>query len=363
MSFYSLKITKIVSETSDAKTFYFEIPSEIKPLFQFKAGQFLTIKAMVNGAEVRRAYSLCTSPDHDIPAVTVKKVAKGKLSVYLNDVIREGDFVDVMPPEGHFTLQTDHFLLREHYFIAAGSGITPVMSMIRYVLEHEPKSTCHLLYGNRNEETIIFKTELERLTEKYKDQVYVTYVLSQPLAKKSGGLGGLFAKKVVDWQGLKGRINAGHIKDFLNQNKSTKQENHYYICGPGDMIDMGEKTLLSSNIDKKRIHKEYFTTSHNNENADQGIDTAVVTITLKGETFEAKVPKGKTILDILVDMKKDPPYSCTSGACSTCMAKVTEGEVTMESCYALDDDEIAAGYILTCQSHPKTQNVNITYDV
>lgn len=363
MSFYSLKISKIVSETTDAKTFYFEIPADLKSIFQYKPGQFLTIKANISGSEVRRAYSLCTSPDADLPGVTVKKVVKGKLSVYLNDVIREGDFVDVMPPEGHFTLQTDHLLLREHYFIAAGSGITPVMSMISGVLEHEPKSKCFLLYGNRNEENIIFKKGLDEISFKYEDQLYVTHVLSQPIVKKTGGIGGLFAKKEVDWKGLKGRINADHIKNFISENKSQQQERHYYICGPGDMIDMAEKTLLGLDIDKKHIHKEYFTTSLPKDHAEHGINEAIVSVTLKGATYDIVVPKGKTILDVLVDMKKDPPYSCTSGACSTCMAKVTQGEVNMDSCYALEDDEVAAGYILTCQSHPKSQSVAITYDV
>ncbi|MBK8052091.1 MAG: 2Fe-2S iron-sulfur cluster binding domain-containing protein [Saprospiraceae bacterium] len=363
MSFYSLKICKIVSETTDAKTLNFEIPADLKSIFQFKAGQFLTIKVMVNGAEIRRAYSLCTSPDADLPGVTVKKVLKGKLSVYLNDVIREGDFVDVMPPEGHFTLQPDHLLLREHYFIAAGSGITPVMSMIGTVLEHEPKSKCYLLYGNRNEENIIFKKELDQISFKYEDQLYITHVLSQPIVKKTGGIGGLFAKKEVDWKGLKGRINSTHIQNFIGESKSQQPERHYYICGPGDMIDMAEKTLLAFGIDKKYIHKEYFTTSSHQDHTDHGTTEAIVSVTLKGDTYDIVVPKGKTILDVLVDMKKDPPYSCTSGACSTCMAKVTQGDVAMDSCYALDDDEVAAGYILTCQSHPKSRKVEMTFDI
>lgn len=362
MSFHSLKIIKIVNETSDAKTIYFEIPSELKSAFAFNSGQFLTIKAIVNGNEVRRAYSLCTPPDASNPGVTIKKVVKGAMSVYLNEKVHEGDVIEVMSPEGHFVLQPDHLLSRDHYFIAAGSGITPVMSMIKSVLEHEPKSTCYLLYGNRNEDYIIFKKELDALSEKYKDQLYVTHILSQPNVKKSGGIGGLFAKKTMDWQGLKGRINHQRILDFIKENAPKNQNRQYYICGPGDLIATSETFLLSIGIDKKHIHKEYFTT-YSEGKSDQGARDAVVSVTLKGDTFDIVVPKGKTILDILVDMKKDPPYSCTSGACSTCMAKVTDGEVTMDSCYALDDDEVAAGYILTCQSRPKSKKVVLSYDV
>ncbi|MBK8517686.1 MAG: 2Fe-2S iron-sulfur cluster binding domain-containing protein [Saprospiraceae bacterium] len=363
MSFHSLKISKIVSETSDAKTIYFEIPANLKEVFQHKPGQHLTIRSTFKGKEVRRAYSLCTSPDAEFPGVTVKKVAKGSMSVYLNNHIKVGDMLDVMSPQGHFTMSPDHLKTRGHYFIAAGSGITPVMSMIQTITELEPKSTCYLLYGNRNEDSIIFKDLLEKISKKYMDQLHVTHILSQPHVKKSGGVAGLFTKKSIDWQGLKGRINTDSLKKFFMEYPSANSEKQYYICGPGDFIENTEAGLLSMNIDKKQIHKEYFTAAHESEHTDIGLENAVVRVTLKGDTFDIEIPKGKTILDTLVDKKKDPPYSCTSGACSTCMAKVTEGEVTMDSCYALDDDEIAAGYILTCQSHPKTQRIVLTYDV
>ncbi len=363
MSFHSLKISSIVSETSDTKTIYFEIPSQLKELFQHKPGQYLTLKTSINGKEVRRAYSICTSPEVSSPGVTIKKVSKGIMSTYLNDTAKQGDNIEVMSPEGHFFILTDHLKSRDHYFITAGSGITPVMSMIQAILEHEPKSTCYLLYGNRNEDTIIFKDALDRISSKYMDQLHVTHVLSQPNVKKSGGVGGLFSKKIIAWPGLKGRINIETLKAFFKENTSVNEDRQYYICGPGDFIEKTESGLLSMNIDKKHIHKEYFTVAHEATNSDIGLENVIVTVTLKGDTFDIIIPKGKTILDTLVDKKKDPPYSCTSGACSTCMAKVTEGSVTMDSCYALDEDEVEAGYILTCQSHPKTQRVVLTYDV
>lgn len=363
MKFHSLKIIKIVSETSDAKTLYFEIPNDLKPSYHHLPGQYLTIKKELNGKEIRRAYSICSPPDSKEIGVTVKKVNKGLMSVYLNEKISVGDFLDIMTPEGHFVTKTDHNKSRDHYFFAAGSGITPIMSMVHTILEEEPKSVCHLLYGSRDEDAIIFKDKLNELSKKYEGQLYVEHVLSQPLMRKKGGIGGLFTKKTVDWNGKKGRIDEETCREFFSNHEPVNTEKQYYICGPGDFIERVETFLLSRQIDKKTINKEYFTSGNAETPSNQGFAKANVNVTLKGESIDIVVSKGKTILDVLVELKKDPPYSCTSGACSTCIAKVTEGTVSMDSCYALEDDEVAAGYILTCQSHPSSDKVVLTYDV
>ncbi|MBL0100182.1 MAG: 2Fe-2S iron-sulfur cluster binding domain-containing protein [Saprospiraceae bacterium] len=363
MQFHSLKISKIVSETTDAKTIYFEIPDQVQSEYLYQAGQYLTIKCSINGTEIRRAYSISTPPHSKTIGVTVKKVPHGKMSVYLTEHIKEGDCLDVMTPEGHFKVVPDHLKSRDHYFIAAGSGITPVMSMIQHIVEEEPRSRCYLLYGSRNENSIIFNDQLEFLQKKYEDQIFVDHILSQPLERKTGGLSGVFGKKVIDWKGMKGRITTKTCKEFFLKHEPVNAEKHYYLCGPGDFIQKIESFLLEQHVDKKTIHKEFFLSASDAVTSDAGVSQANVQVRLKGETYDIVVPKGKTILDILVKEKKDPPYSCTSGAGSTCMAKVTEGEVTMDSCYALDDDEIAAGYILTCQSHPITQRVVLTYDM
>lgn len=363
MQFHTLKIDKIVVETKDAKTIYFEIPNELKASYQHLAGQYLTIKMEQNGKEVRRAYSICTAPGDSTIGVTVKKVKNGQMSSFLVDQAKAGDMVEVMTPEGHFVVKTDHLQAKDYFFIAAGSGITPVMSMILQLLEHEPKSVCHLLYGSKNEDNIIFKQKLSDLETKYAGQLVVEYVLSQPNVRKEGGFAGLFAKKIIDWKGRTGRINTAICQEFFNNNKGNHQEKLYFVCGPGDLIAQTEKYLLSQNIDKKSIHKEFFASASDHTTSNAGLNHAQVRVTLKGDTFDVEVNKGQTILDALIDLKKDPPYSCTSGACSTCMAKVKSGKVVMDQCFALDDDEIEAGYILTCQAHPDTKEVELTFDM
>lgn len=362
--FHSLRVKEVVKETADTATLVFEIPQELTETFQYTQGQYLTLRLNINGKEQRRSYSMCSSPLEKDIAVTVKRVKNGVVSNYLNDRVQAGNMLDVMEPEGRFFTPLDPDNRKTYYLFGAGSGITPLFSILKTALEQEPQSFVHLLYGNRSEDSIIFKNQLDALQRRYDGQFTVDYILSKPKRDKPGGLAGLFSKGTLSWQGKTGRINAVEVNKFLEERPLRNKNAEYFICGPGDLIDAVEKSLQERGIDKKHIHAERFVSTHIAE-ADriQGVGGAEVAVQLNGKTVSINVPAGKTILDVLIDKKHNPPYSCTSGACSTCIAKVTEGSVKMDVCYALDDDEVAQGFILTCQAHPTTPKVAVTFDV
>jgi ring-1,2-phenylacetyl-CoA epoxidase subunit PaaE len=365
MEFHALRIKNTIQETSDTYSLVFDIGQDIFHSYHHLAGQYVTIRAEVNGKEIRRPYSINSMPSSPDFSVSVKKVKGGIMSNFLPS-LQVGDLLEVSLPEGHFTLTPDHTKIRAHYFVAAGSGITPVMSMIQTVLEEEPKSICYLLYGSRNEDSIIFKTRLHALSSKYSGQLQIRHVLSRPKQIKAGGIGGLFGKKETGWKGEKGRIDDKILTTFLTDFPSRAEEKHFYLCGPGDMISKAENCLTGQSVDQRFIHKEFFTPASSGKNPDKGAaiqGKSAISVMLKGKTYAFDMEKSKIILDQLVERKLDPPYSCTSGACSTCIAKVTEGQVKMDACYALDPDEVEAGYILTCQARPVTDEVVLTYDV
>ena len=363
-SFHRLPVKNITQETPDAVTLTFEVPGDLKNEFQFTQGQHLTLRFEIAGKEERRSYSMCSSPLESDISVTVKKVKGGKVSNYIHDHVKPGTQVEAMPPEGRFFTQLDEEQKKNYYLIAAGSGITPLMSMLKTILEKEPMSYVFLLYGNRSEEEIIFKNELDRLAKRYEGQLHAEYTLSQPKREKPKGLGGLFSKGKTTWEGKTGRIGAGVLKEFLEENAPRHKESEFFICGPGNLIEAAEKALLASGFDKKNIHHEYFSSPDSAPKTHvAGVAGAKLTATLDGKKFETTVPEGKHILFAVIDAGGDAPYSCTSGACATCMAKVLKGEVKMDACYALDDSEIEAGYVLTCQAHPVSAEVEVTYDV
>lgn len=369
MDFFQLKIKSKTAETPDAVTLELDVPDELHDLFQYKAGQYLTLRFQLGGHEVRRSYSMSSSPLENRLAVTVKKVAGGQVSTYLHDQAQVGDTLEAAHPDGRFHADLNPDKRRTYYLFGAGSGITPLLSIAKTILESEPMSAIFLLYGSRDGENIIFRNILDQLSERYTGQLHVEHVLSRPRKENSGGgLFGMFKKSTTNWQGKVGRITGRLATTFLDDNMPHGPEADclYFICGPGDMAEAIKTTLLGRGILAKQIHTEHFVNAAHppGDIAESGASGGRrVVVHLKGARIELPVPEGATVLDVLVKAKHDPPYSCTAGACSTCMAKLVNGKVRMEACYALDDEEVKAGYILTCQSHLETDVVELTYDM
>lgn len=359
MEFHKIKVAEVIRETHDAVSLCFETES-IKQIFdQFIPGQHLTLKLQINNKEVRRSYSISSIPQEKYVNITIKQVRKGLVSNYLVEKIQKGSELEVSKPEGHFSISPDSERSHSYYFFSAGSGITPVFSMIRSLLEYEPKSQVYLLFGNRKKENIIFYEQLKALQQKYAGQFFAEYTLSQ----SGKGLLPFLSSSKDDWDGWKGRINKKLIDAFCEKYPARTKEKSFYVCGPGKMIEDVKKELTALGIDPKSVHAEYFSTpvSATGDTKAAVIAFSNITVHLNGQQHQLQIPGNKKILDSLMDAGFDPPYSCCSGACSTCMAKVIKGTVHMDVALALEQDEIAAGYILTCQSRPTSEELEIKY--
>lgn len=365
MNYFTIQIKRIVTETADSKSITFSLDKDLQDKFVHTAGQYITI-IHPDDNSIRRPYSISSMPQTEDMTISVKEVSGGIMSTFLCRHVQEGDSLQVMPPEGHFVLKPQPDQRRTHIFFAAGSGITPVISMIKTVLEYEAKSIVYLLYGNRTLHDIMFRDALDMLKKRYTGQIYITHTLTRPPFIKSKGLKGFFGQKELNWEGKVGRISGPMVDDFIKDIHPNIEDKNFYICGPGDMIDTVSSVLKDKHIDKRHIHKEYFTPPTSDiplQNTSQDTSVSRVRVTLKGEDVEFDLPAQKTVLDALVALKKDPPYSCTSGACSTCIAKVESGEVSMDRCFALEDEEVQQGYILTCQAKVTSPTARITYDI
>ena len=352
--FHALRVAEIVPETSEANSIRFEVPAELRERFAFRAGQHLTLRATIDGEEVRRNYSLCTAPDDNDWMVTVKRIGGGLFSNWVGDRLKVGNTVEVMPPHGSFTTEFDAARSRHLVGIAGGSGITPVMSLIKSTLKYEPQSRFTLLYGNRDSSSVIFLEALAGLKDKYLDRFETYHFLDA---------------EEQDIELFNGMLNRERLEEAIPALVPDAAEvDGWFICGPGPMMDAAEGVLLDRNIQKERIHIERFTADRpagavvrelaELQTQAEGVSVAV---TLDGRTRRVPFIESN-ILESALAAGLRAPFACKAGVCATCRAKVTKGKVEMAVHYGLTDEEVAEGYVLTCQSVPIGDGVAVDYD-
>lgn len=355
--FHPLKIKEIKKETIDCVSVLFEIPEELRTGFAFQQGQSLTMRTMINGEEVRRTYSLCSSPLDKEWRVAIKKVEDGLFSAYANDTLKAGDVLEVMEPVGKFYTELSPANKKNYLAFAAGSGITPVLSIINTTLRTEPGSSFTLVYSNKSRASIIFFEELEGLKNKFLARFNFINILSRERTESAIN---------------SGRINTGKLNELEKLIDYTRTD-EIFICGPEEMIFCVKDFFLQKGIGEKNIHFELFTTSGQKTQAarqklkatgDAGPKSSI-TVKVDGRSFDFSLSLNSdiTILDAALQQGADLPYACKGGMCCTCKARLLEGEVEMDVHWGLEHEEIEKGFILTCQSHPKTEKVVVDYDI
>lgn len=350
--FHSLKIKDIRRETSDAVSVAFEVPPQQQPEFLFKQGQYITLKLKIKGEEVRRSYSLCSSPYGERELrVAIKEVTGGKVSTYINRELKVGDTMEVMTPMGNFHTVLSGNQSKSYVLFAGGSGITPMMSILKSILYVEKQSRITLIYANKNEDSTIFRTEIDNLVSA-NPNLTVVHVLDQP------------ATKISDLQ--TGIVSVEKGKALIENFGGTKAD-EYFICGPGPMMENVKTALTDLKVPKEKIHIEYFTSVIEAVNKAEAVTGGNVNASVKvlqyGIETEFKLETGGlSILEAAIEAGVDAPFSCKGAVCCTCRAKVLEGKVKMNANFALTDAEVEEGFILTCQAHPLTNTVVIDYD-
>ena len=355
VSFHTLRIAEIVPETNDAKSIRFDVPEALRDTFAFQPGQHLTLRADIHGEDVRRNYSLCVAPQDGQLKVTVKRIEGGIFSNWANDNLKPGDEVEVMPPHGSFTWDFRPDASNHYAGFAGGSGITPVMSLLKTALLSEPDSRFTLFYGNRDSASVIFLEELSRLKNRFMDRLQVHHFLAEE------------AEDIDLFNGMLDRTKCDLILGSLVEPEEIAA---FFICGPGPMMDAADEALQAVGVPGDRILIERFTAGRPSaavaaemqqlQSRAQGLG---VMVTLDGR--RRRVPfdaKAGNILDSARIAGMPAPFACKAGVCATCRARVLAGEVEMAARYGLSDEEIAAGYVLTCQSVPKGEGVEVDYD-
>jgi ring-1,2-phenylacetyl-CoA epoxidase subunit PaaE len=358
--FHPLRVREIVPDTAEAVVVSFDVPADLRDVFGFTQGQYLTLRTQIEGQDLRRSYSICAGVDDGELRVGVRKVNGGVFSNWINAHLQPGDTIQVMAPQGRFFVPLDAQAHRHHLGIAGGSGITPILSIMKTALHREPQSRFTLIYGNRQLKSTMFKEEIEDLKNRYMTRLVLHHV---------------FSDEHSDAPLNRGLMNREKIGDFLASVVPARTIDHAYICGPFQMNDEAEAALLAAGVPEERIHIERFGVAlpaasggaavgaviHEAQPGDA--EAARIVIVRDGLQREISFAKGQpSILDAASAAGLEVPFSCTSGVCGTCRAKLIEGEVRMERNFALDKAEVANGFVLTCQAHPLTERVVLSFD-
>jgi ring-1,2-phenylacetyl-CoA epoxidase subunit PaaE len=346
-SFYKLAIKEVHRETPEAISVVFNVPDELKANYQFIAGQYLNLKLVLDGSEIRRAYSICSSPDSGELRISIKAIKDGYFSSFANEKLTVGNIIEVGTPEGKFTFEPEPNRQKNYAAFVAGSGITPVFSILQTILEKESKSTFVLVYGNKTPNDTIFYNKIHELQLKYVGRFFVHYVFS----------------KVHVENELFGRIDKSAVNFVLKNKHKEKEFDKFYLCGPEEMINLVNNTLKENNIKDKDIKFELFSASPTTNTESQALSGHTqITIMVDDEETTFEMSQKQTILEAALKKGLDAPYSCQGGICSSCIARVKSGTAEMKKNAILTDEEVAEGLILTCQAHPTSSSIEIDYD-
>lgn len=370
--FNTLKIASITKETSDAVAISFDVPNELKNDYAYKSGQYITFKLDVNGEALNRSYSLCSSEYlGENLTIGVKVVKGGRVSTYLNNEVKVGDSIQAMLPTGSFFVEPNSSNNKHYVLFAGGSGITPIFSIIKTVLKEEPNSKITLVYANYNGETVIFNKPLYELEKTNSTRLKIQHVFDEP--KKTKGFLGFGKKTLEVIPHIDGRLHKELVKQLVEQvTKSDYTNTEFYMCGPVGLMDAVGAGLKALSIPGEKINREYFTekSEESKQAADVGTASSEdfsglskVTIINNKQEYKLDIEENKIVLEEAIDAGIEPPFACMVGDCSSCKAKVISGSVHMDDALALTPKEIEKGYILTCQSHPKSNELTISYDV
>ena len=346
-SFYKLSIKEIIKETADAVSILFNVPEELQSNYSFVAGQYVNVKVTLDGQEIRRAYSICSAPKSGELRIAIKSVKNGFFSKFANEKLSVGNVIEVGTPEGKFTFEPKADRQKNYAAFVAGSGITPVFSILKSVLEEEPNSTFVLVYGNKSEKDTIFHNQLHDLQLQYVGRLFVQYVYSQSTADNA----------------LLGRIDKSTV-NFILKNKHAEIEfSKFYLCGPEEMIQIVTAALKENNVSDSDIKFELFSTSSSGSKADVGASGHTsISILVDDEETTFEMSQQQTVLEAALKQDLDVPYSCQGGICSSCICKITEGTAEMKKNQILSDAEVSEGLTLACQAYPTTATIKIDFD-